>query len=97
MISDVICLPIYDRVFCILTIFFTLAVHQTNIRAFYKTLYGVAPNGTNDFLYTIGIISCFALPLIGLFDESIMEIHGACAGAFFGCTGIYAFILGGQM
>ena len=26
MISDVICLPIYDRIFCILTIFYTLGV-----------------------------------------------------------------------
>ena len=41
MISDVIALPMMDRVWCILTPFFCLTVQQTNIRAFYKKLDGI--------------------------------------------------------
>lgn len=69
MISDVICLPYYDRLFCILTCFFCLAVHQVNARAFYKKLNGIADPQTNDFLLILGIISCISLPMIGFFDE----------------------------
>jgi len=42
MISDVICLHLYDRVFCILATFFCLATYQADVRAFYKRLYGIA-------------------------------------------------------
>lgn len=69
MISDVICLHPYDRVFCILTAFFTLAVHQVNGRAYYKRLHGIASPETNDLLLVLNIISCIALPMIGFFDE----------------------------
>jgi hypothetical protein len=69
MVSAVVCLPIYDRIFCLLTAFFALGVHQVNIRAYFKVLYQVAPDHTNDSLFWLGIASCFSLPLIGVFDE----------------------------
>ena len=98
MISDVIFLPLYDRIFCIETIFFTLFVHQANIRAFYKKLYGIADPCTLDLLTLLGVLSCFALPLIGLFDEhQFKSLHMVFAITFFGCTGIFAFISGGVM
>mmetsp|Transcript_9723 Transcript_9723/g.7330 ORF Transcript_9723/g.7330 Transcript_9723/m.7330 type:complete len:91 (+) Transcript_9723:199-471(+) len=42
MISDVICLPFYDRIFCILTTFFMFTVFQADARAFYHKLQGIA-------------------------------------------------------
>lgn len=98
MISDVICLPYFDRIFCILTCFFTMAVHQVNARAFYKKLDGIASPETNDLLLILALISCVSLPAIGFFDEHLYKtIHGVSAALFFGSTGFYAFIIGGVM
>ena len=98
MISDVICLPFYDRIFCLLSCFFTMACFQVDCRAFYKRLYGIASDCQNDTLLGLGIIASFALPLIGYFDEHTYgTIHGIMAVLFFGSVGIYAFIIGGVM
>ena len=46
-------------------------------------------------MFNLGLISCVALPLIGVFDEHQWGmIHGICAIAFFGCFGIYCILLG---
>ena len=44
------------------------------------------------------MVGCISLPLISYFDEhQFKTIHGACAVAFFGSIGIYAFIVAGEM
>ncbi len=92
MVSAVICLPLYDRITCLLFSFFALGVHQVNIRAYYKVLYQVAPDATNDSLYWLGMASCLSLPLIGVFDEHDYKIvHGICAGIYFICMLIYSW------
>jgi hypothetical protein len=46
----------------------------------------------------LGLIAVISLPAIGYFDEhNYGTIHGACAVAFFGSIGFYAFIIGGIM
>jgi len=98
MISDVICLHLFDRIFCILSTFFCLATYQADVRAFYKKLYGIASDCENDTLLVLGLISTFTLPMIGYFDEhNYGTIHGISAVLFFGSCGIYAFIIGGVM
>lgn len=98
MISAIILDTPYDRIFCILTTFFTLAVQQVNARAFYKRLYGISSQGTNDFLLVLAIISCVSLPMIGYFDEHQFKlIHGISAGAFFISTGVYAVMISNEM
>ena len=94
MISDVICLPLYDRVFCILATFFCLATYQADVRAFYKKLYGIASDSQNDWLLVLGLISTVTLPMIGYFDEhTYSTVHGISAVLFFLSVGVYAWIL----
>jgi len=98
MISDVICLPFYDRIFCLLSMFFTFGCFQIDCRAFFHRLHGIASDCENDTLLTLGLIATFALPAIGFFDEhNYSSIHGIMAVLFFGSVGIYAFIIGGVM
>jgi len=98
MISDVICLPFYDRIFCLLTCFFTMTCYQVDCRAFFHRLNGIATTCENDTLLTLGLLTTISLPAIGYFDEhNYSSIHIACAGIFFGSTMIYAFIIGGVM
>lgn len=94
MVSDVLCLHIYDRIFVYLATFFCLAVQQANVRAFYKLLDGVAHADNNSRLFYLGVLPCFALPLVGIFDEhQFGKIHGMCALIYFGGIGIYSFFL----
>jgi len=94
MISDVICLHLYDRVFCILATFFCFCTYQADVRAFYKKLYGIASDSQNDWLLILGIISTVTLPMIGYFDEhTYSTIHGISAVLFFLSVGVYAWIL----
>ena len=98
MISSVICLPFYDRIFCLLACFFTFGCYQIDVRAFYNKLYGIASDCENDTMLVLGLITCFSLPAIGYFDEHrYATIHGICAILFFGSVGIYAFIIGSVM
>lgn len=69
MISAVICIHPYDRVFCILTIWFTLGVMQVNIRAMYKILYEKIDTKINNLLYYLGFAGMFFLNCVGFFDE----------------------------
>ena len=97
MISDVICLHFYDRIFCLLATFFTLGIQQINVRAFYKMLDGVADSSTNFRLFYLGLLPCFALPLIGVFDEHDYKIaHYSCAAIYFAGIGAYSFFLARQ-
>jgi len=98
MISDVICLPFYDRIFCLLACFFTMACYQVDVRAFFHRLNGIATTCENDTLLTLGLITTVTLPAIGFFDEHTYgNIHNLCAILFFASVGIYAFIIGGIM
>jgi len=98
MISDVICLPFYDRVFCILTMFFMFTVFQADMRGFYHMLQGIATQSQNDWLLGLGTVAVFTLPAIGYFDEhNYGFIHGVCAGLFFLSVGVYAWMLSSIM
>ena len=94
MVSDVICLPFFDRIWCILTTFFSLTVHQTNIRAFYSRLYGIAKPAMNEALLWIGFITCISFPLVGYFDEhNFPVVHVVVSTTFFVSTTIYGNLL----
>jgi hypothetical protein len=98
MISSVICLPFYDRIFCLLSCFFMLACFQVDCRAFYKRLNGIATDCENDTLMGLGLVATFSLPLIGYFDEhAYSTIHGIMAVLFFLSVAIYAYIISGIM
>jgi|NOAtaT_7_FD_contig_41_811955_length_827_multi_1_in_0_out_0_1 hypothetical membrane protein len=91
MISDVINQEMYTRIFILLTCVFMFSVQQANIRAYYKQLYGKIDDSRNGNIMIWGIVSMCALPLIGMFDESLWtQLHGYLAGIFFGCFMIYS-------
>ncbi len=93
MISDVVALPVYDRFFILLNTIYFMGVHQVNIRAFYKRLNDAGVEEiTNDCLFHTGMISCFSLPLIGVFDcHNFKMLHYICAGLFFITAGSYSY------
>jgi Frag1/DRAM/Sfk1 family len=94
MISDVINQEMYNRTFILLTAIFMYGVQQVNLRAFYKMCYGKVNNGRNDTMMYIGIASMVALPMVGIFDESMWKVlHGLSAGVFFIGFMIYARML----
>lgn len=98
MISDCICLPMYDRIFCMCTTFFTLCAYQADVRAFYNKLYGIATDRENDSLLVLGIVTTFSLPAIGYFDEhTYSTIHGTMAGLFFISVCLYGYMIAGIM
>jgi len=91
MISGVICLPMLDRIWCILTTFFCLTVLQCNLRAYYAKLYPIVDKKANDSAMTWGLFPIFSLPLIGFFDEHAFKIvHFLCAAVFFLSTVVYS-------
>jgi len=94
MISDVICLPFYDRVFCLITMYFTFACYQVDVRAFYNKINGLVSSCTQDTLLVCGILTTFSLPAIGYFDEhNYGSIHGVMAVTFFLSVAVYAYML----
>ena len=94
MVSDIICLHIYDRIFVLSTTFYALAVHQCSVRGYYSKMYGITSDESNDVLLVLGMISAFSLPLIGIFDEHWnFTVHCIVAGFFFFSVGIYAIKL----
>lgn len=94
MISDVINQEMYNRTFILLTAVFMYGVQQTNLRAFYKMLYGKIDNSRNDTMMYWGIASMVALPMVGIFDEhNYGTFHGISAGVFFIGFMIYARML----
>lgn len=98
MVSTVIAYPIFDRIFCLLAGYYCFAVHQVNIRCFFKMLHGIGDSCLNDFNLFLGLVAVFALPAVGYFDSYWYgSIHGPVAVVFFSATGIYAFILSSEM
>jgi len=69
MISDVIKDHMFDRVFLLLNTGYFLGIHQVNVRSLYSRLHGIITKKMNDVLIVAGMISCFSLPLIGVFDN----------------------------
>lgn len=97
MVSDVICLPFFDRIWCILTTFFSYTVTQTNIRAFYKRFHGHIPESENNNMMWYGWGIVFSFPLIGFFDEhNFAVIHFTLAFIFFSSATIYLYKLGNK-
>ena len=95
MISDVVALPIFDRVFILLNTIYFLGVHQVNVRSFYKRLSDAKiDENTNRMLFYCGICSCISLPLIGIFDcVKWRPVHYLFASLFFVSAGTYTFTL----
>ena len=99
MVSDVICLAMFDRIWCILTTIFCLTCMQVNIRAVYKHLYDLnACKGWNDVLLGFGVFICISFPLIGFFDEHLYQIqHLGLSVFFFSSMCFYANILAHEL
>lgn len=98
MISDILAIRPYDRLFIFLTTFYTLGIMQINMRAFFKKVYGIIPNKTNDKIFYTGLPACLALPMIGIFDEyDYRLIHYSSAGTFFICFTLYGVWLSSAM
>ena len=95
MISDVVALPIFDRVFIFLNTVYFMGVHQVNVRAFFKRLSDAQiDENTNIMLFYCGMCSCISLPLIGVFDcVKFLPIHYIFASLFFVSAGTYTFTL----
>lgn len=94
MISDVVALPMYDRVFIMMSSIYCMGVHQVNVRAFYKRMHGVISLNSNYVLFYAGITSCFTLPMIGVFDcYSHKFLHYLFAFLFFVSAGSYSTTL----
>ena len=88
----------YDRIFLLLTIIMMFGVMQVNIRAYYKKLYGVISDAHNDKMMFVGLYTCFALPMIGVFDcKNYLPIHGFFAVTFFACFAFYGNMLGSAL
>ena len=83
MVSDIICIPGYDRLFIFLSTFYMMGVHQVNLRAFYKKLHGHVPVLLNDLLMLLGIVSCICLPVVAIIDEYTYTPHALAALYFF--------------
>jgi len=48
---------------------------------------------TNNILFWFGVVACFALPLIGIFDEhQYKKLHGTCAILYFVGMGTYSWL-----
>ena len=97
-ISHVIRQPFYDRIFCILVMFFTMAVFQIDVRAYYSRLDGIATPFCNTSMLYLGMISCITLTLDGYMDEKTYPIiHVINATLFFISMGLYAWLLAAVM
>lgn len=71
---------------------------QVNMRAFFKKVYGIIPNKTNDRIFYTGLPALVALPSIGIFDEyNYRPIHYLCAGTFFVTFTLYGVWLSSAM
>eukprot|EP00349_Pseudokeronopsis_sp_Brazil_P009134 CAMPEP_0202956112 /NCGR_PEP_ID=MMETSP1396-20130829/664_1 /ASSEMBLY_ACC=CAM_ASM_000872 /TAXON_ID= /ORGANISM="Pseudokeronopsis sp., Strain Brazil" /LENGTH=223 /DNA_ID=CAMNT_0049672995 /DNA_START=163 /DNA_END=834 /DNA_ORIENTATION=+ len=98
MISDTLCLPFYDRIFCLFSTFMMYCCFQVDIRAFYNLLDGIATPKQNNWLLFLGFLATIALPGIGYFDEhNYRPMHILLAATFFASTGFYAWILAGVL
>lgn len=98
MVSDILAVDPYDRMFVFSTSTFMLGIMQVNMRAYFKKVYGYIPHANNDRTLWIGLISCVALPMIGIFDEyNYRPIHYACAITFFSCFSLYGVLLANDM
>ena len=98
MISDILAIHPYDRLFIFITTFFMLGIMQVNMRAYFKKVYGYIPNKNNDRTLFIGLAACVALPMIGLFDEYEHRImHYFFAITFFSCFSLYGVLLSHDM
>ena len=99
MISGVVALPFFDRIFILLNTIYFMGVHQVNVRAYYKRLADAGISEQyNDYLFYLGLTSCISLPLIGVFDcHNFRPFHYLFAGLFFLSAGIYSFSLANLM
>ncbi len=88
----------YNRLFILQTAVFMYAVHQQNVRAFYKKLSGIISNGRNDTMFWLGFASMISLPMVGIFDEHQWPLpHGTSAVIFFITFGIYSVMLANSL
>jgi Frag1/DRAM/Sfk1 family len=98
MISDVIKDHMFDRVFLLLNTGYFLGIHQVNVRSLYSRFHGIITKRLNDALIVAGMISCFSLPMIGVFDNrDYVPIHNACAATFFASSAFYLSTMAYQM
>lgn len=95
MISDVIVADeLYNRIFIFLTAVMMFGVQQSNLRAYYKKLYGKVSNTRNDIMFYLGVMNAIATPFVGIFDEhKYSKYHVISAGIIFTSFTFYAVLL----
>ena len=94
LISDVIALPIMDRIFLLLNTVYFVCIHQINVRVFYKLLHEVIHPKTNTCLLISGLLSSFSLPMLGVFDnKGFFVLHHLIAALFFGSAAFYLTVM----
>jgi len=97
-ISSIVCKPFYDRVWMFVTTFFCMTVYQTDVRAFYKKLYGKATARQNEGVCILGITATISLPCIAYFDTHTYGfLHIVFTTLFFISCGFYIFFLAGLL
>ena len=88
----------YDRTFLFLTSVFMYGVQQSNIRAYYRKLYGLITTKENDTMLCFGFASMVALPMVGFFDcKRSVVMHSVAALIFFGCFTVYGRLLASHL
>lgn len=83
-ISDVSGLPLFDRAYCLVFMFYAMTVQQMNVRAFYHLLYPITTPLYRNVTLALGIAACVVLPLIYEWDEYwFLTTHDCLALGFF--------------
>jgi len=92
-ISDISGLNLFDRAYCLVFMFYALAVQQMNVRAFYFLLYPVTTPIYRYATLGLGMGSCVVLPLIYMWDEYWNVVtHNALALGFFIMQTAFVFL-----
>ena len=97
MISDLLKLPLYDRITCMLFTFYSFVILQSNMRSYYKRLWGISSTSTLDWIYWFGMAATVSLPVIGYCDEDFGAIHGIAAVIFFTTATFSIFWISNEM
>ena len=92
-ISDISGLPLFDRAYCLVFMFYAMTVHQMNVRAIYHLLYPITTPLYRNATLALGIAGCVVLPLIYEWDEYwFLVTHDCLALGFFFLNTAFVFL-----
>ncbi len=93
MISDILKVHMYDRIFVMGITFHSYFIFFGNVRAFYTRFQGVFNPNVNTTLYWLGVAAAVAIPFVGIIDEKVNDpVHSTFAVIFFICGAIYVIL-----